>query len=254
MITDNHLACDIPNKYEVILVAREPGWNGHFCCDGQQKMLYHRDPNRTRIVSISRFCKDEFTRLYAETYTKFPICTIFHSSELIESKYKRQWNNSPIVIGNWKEVHKGRIAVKHLMEQCPQFTFRPLNVYPDANGIDNWNIRKQDSYLQSDIFLQLSVHEGNSYATLDALLCGIPVVSSDVGLFYKDVPEDCFVKMDWKRMNDVQYVEEKLKYAWDHKEELGRKGRKWYLANCAFDDWKKKMRNFMYEGSCAYIL
>ena len=266
VITDNHLACDIPNKYEVILVhhgvaethaVREPGWNGYFCCDGQKKMLYHRAPNRTRIISISQFCTDEFTRLYAETYTKFPIRTILHSSELNESKYKTHWNNtSPIVIGNWKGVNKGEFVVKHLMKKCPQFTFQPLHVYPDENGIDNWNSRKQESYLQSDIFLQLYVIEGNSYATLDALLCGIPIVASDVGLFYKDVPEDCFVKIDWKRINDVEYVEEKLKYAWDHKEELGRKGREWYLANCAFEDWKKKMRDVVFEdlNLGAYIL
>ena len=57
--------------------------------------------------------------------------------------------------------------------------------------------RKQNIYLQSDIFLQISNSEGNSYATLDALICGLPIVSSNVGLFYKDVPEDCFVKLEW---------------------------------------------------------
>ena len=30
--------------------------------------------------------------------------------------------------------------------------------------------------------------------TLDALLCGLIVVSTNVGLFFKDVPDDCFVK------------------------------------------------------------
>jgi len=226
VITDNHLACDIPNKYETILVhhgvaethaAREPGWNKYWkdlCCNGQKKMLYHRDPMCTRLVSISEFCTDEFTRYYGETYTKFPLYKILHTSELNENKYKKKWNNLPIVIGNWKGFNKGEIAVKKLIKKCKNFAFRPLNVYPNANGIEDWNIRKQESYLQSDIFLQLSLCEGNSYATLDALLCGIPVVSSNVGLFYKDVPEDCFVKIDWKRNNDVEYVEEKLKYAW----------------------------------------
>ena len=111
------------------------------------------------------------------------------------------------------------------------------------DNIQIFNQKKQDIYLNSDIFLQLSNSEGNSYATLDALLCGIPVVSSNVGLFYKDVPEDCFVKLDWTRNNDVKYVKEKLKYAWEHREELGRKGREWYMKNYRLENWISRMRN-----------
>ena len=73
--------------------------------------------------------------------------------------------------------------------------------------------------------------------TLDALLCGIPVVSSNVGLFYKDIPEDCFVKIEWERNNDLKYIEEKLNYAWENKEILSKKGREWYLANCNLNNW-----------------
>ena len=120
-----------------------------------------------------------------------------------------------------------------------------MNVRGDYRGIDNFNKRKQDIYLNSDIFLQISNSEGNSYATLDALLCGIPVVASNVGLFYKDVPEDCFVKIEWERNNDVDYVEERLKYAWENKEEIGRKGREWYMKHCRLTDWLDKMRKLV---------
>jgi len=87
--------------------------------------------------------------------------------------------------------------------------------------------------------------EGFSYSALDALLCGIPVISTNTGLFYSDIPEDCFVKIDWLRRNDLNYVKEKLDYAWEHKEELGRKGREWYLKNCEFENWKKVMRGLI---------
>ena len=120
-----------------------------------------------------------------------------------------------------------------------------------AELIKYFNQKKQNIYLNSDIFLQLSNSEGNSYATLDALLCGVVVVSSNVGLFYKDVPEDCFVKLDWTRNNDVKYVEEKLKYAWEHREELGRKGREWYMKNCRLENWISRMRNVIkYSELC----
>jgi hypothetical protein len=256
VITDNHLACDIPNKYETILVhhgvaethaAREPGWNKYWkdlCCEGQKKMLYHRDPNRTSIISISQFCTDEFTKYYGETYARFPRAKILHSSELDDSKYKKEWNKKPVILGNWQGVNKGRDVVAQL-SQIDKFTFKKLSVHPkeiSQAGIDDFNKRKQDIYLNSDIFLNISLCEGFSYSALDALLCGIPVVSTNTGLFYSDIPDDCFVKIDWEKRNDSEYIKEKLEYAWVHKEEIGRKGREWYLKNCRFGNWKKNMR------------
>jgi len=258
VITDNHLACDIPNKYEVILVhhdvaethaVREPGWDKYWrdlCCNGQKKMLYHRDPNRTKIISISQFCTDEFTKYYGETYTKFNRTLILHPSELDENRYKTHWNKKTIVLGNWQNVNKGALIIKKLT-QNKNFEFTRLSVYPDSRGFENFNERKQDIYLKSDIFLQLSLCEGSSYAALDALLCGLPVVSSNVGIFYKDVPEDCFVKLEWERNGDAKYVEEKLKYAWEHRAELGKKAREWYMKKCRFINWQKTMRDIVYK-------
>ena len=76
-------------------------------------------------------------------------------------------------------------------------------------------------------------------------MCGIPVISSNVGLFYKDIPEDCFVKLDWERNNDLTYVEEKIKYAWEHKEEIGKKGREWVLKHCNMKDWIKQIKTIL---------
>ena len=67
------------------------------------------------------------------------------------------------------------------------------------------------------MFLQISLCEGNSYATLDALICGLVIIASDVGAFYKDVPENCFVKLDWRRNNDINYVQSKIDYAWENR-------------------------------------
>jgi len=257
VITDNHLSCDIPNEYEILLVHhgvakthanREPGWGNSgipaLCCKGQEQMLYYRDPNKTHIISISQFCTDEFTNYYDTIYTRFKNTKILHSSELDESIHKIKWNTIPIVLGNWQNINKG-LSVVQILANNSNYTFKPLQVYPTYLGINEWNRRKQQIYLNCDIFLQLSLCEGNSYATLDALLCGIPVVASNVGLFYKDVPEDCFVKIEWERNGDVKYVEERLKYAWENKEEIGRKGREWYMKHCRLTDWLNKMRNLV---------
>ena len=257
VITDNHLACHVPNDIDTILVhhgvaqthaEREPGWSPYWknlCCSGQKKMLYYRNSNNTQIISISQFCTDEFTKYYNEIYTKFLNVKILHTSELNEKRYKRTYNKKPIVLGNWQCFNKGKNTVDILKKKKNEFIFQDLKVRLDNRGIANFNMRKQDIYLECDIFLQLSNSEGNSYATLDALLCGMVVVSSNVGLFYGDVPEDCFVKLDWRKNGDVEYVEEKLRYAWENREELSRKAREWYMKHCRFVDWKKRMHEIV---------
>lgn len=256
IITDNHLACDIPNEYEIILIHhgvakthadREPTWNKYWrdlCCNGQAKMLQYRDPKTTKIISISQFCSDEFTKYYDSVYTRFERIKILHSSELNERYKKDKWNTIPIVLGNWKDVNKGKNVIKELA-LCNDFKFQDLNVHPDQKGVVDFNYRKQNIYLNSDIFLQLSLCEGNSFSTLDALLCGIPVVSSNVGLFYKDVPENCYVKIEWERNNDAKYIESKLREAWERRDALRKNGRQWYLENCGFVQWCKTMKKYI---------
>jgi hypothetical protein len=266
IITDNHLACDIPNEYDMILVhhgvakthaERDPNWNEYWkslCCDGQDRMLSYRHPKNTKIISISQFCTDEFTKHYGEKYTRYSITKVLHPSELNENKYKRfnlKSNNLPIVLGNWSTYNKGSETIKNISKNN-NFNFKQLSISLNnytQEGINDFNNKKQDIYLNSDIFLQISLCEGSSYSALDALLCGIPVVSSDVGFFYKDIPEDCFVKLDWKRNNDIEYINEKLKYAWENRVELGNKGRKWYMENCRFINWEKKMKYLIHNFS-----
>ena len=259
VITDNHLACDIPNIFHTILVhhgialthrEREKTWNHPLalvCCNGQKKMLFDRNPLNTHIVSISQFCTDEFTRHYPERYPLFPNTKILHSSEFNEEQYKMQFNNCPIVLGNWGTITKGKNIIPKLQQNLQNFVFQTLSIKPNVKeSIESFNIRKQKMYLDSDIFLQISSHEGNSYASLDALLCGLIVIATNVGLFYKDVPEDCFVKLDWNKSNDMNYCLEKIKYGWENRESISKNARNWYMQNARFVDWKKKMTDLVH--------
>ena len=257
IITDNHLSMDIPNKYPLILVHhgcakttadRNPSWGEPWkslCCNGQNKMLSYRDPKKTIIVSISQSCTDDFTKYYGEKYTQFKRYDILHPSELNEKMYKNRFNKTPIVLGNWGHLKKGKREMPQLVRALHNIHFKQLNVRIKNRDINRFNLEKQIIYCTSDMFLQLSTSEGNSYATLDALLCGLVVISSNVGLFYKDVPEDCFVKIDWKKLNNVPYLIEKIKYAWDNKEILSKNAREWYMKNYRFVDWKNKMQKLV---------
>ena len=99
-------------------------------------------------------------------------------------------------------------------------------------------------YLNNDIFLQISNSEGNSYATLDAFLCGMVIVSTPIGLLY-EVPEDCYVKIDVDKIYDAEYIKEKIDYAWSNRQELSKNVRAWYLKNCRFTDWIDKMHKLI---------
>lgn len=257
VITDNHLSCDIPNKYMVLLIhhgcarttaERNPDWGEPWkslCVNGQNKMLTYRSIRNTKIVSISQSCSDDFTKYYGQNYTKFNRVDILHPSELDENRYKTKFNDKPIVLGNWVHVKKGQALIPTLKKKLNQFTFQQLDVKLNGNDFDDFNRRKQDIYLNADIFLQIGNSEGNSYATLDALLCGMVIVASNVGLFYKDVPDNCFVKLEWEKNNNIKYVESKLIDAWERREELSKNARKWYLDNYRFIDWEKKMKDII---------
>ncbi len=262
IITDNHLSCDIPNEYPILLVhhgcakttsERTPNWDKYWrdlCCNGQNAMLDYRNPINTWIISISKSCSDDFTKYYSKNYTKFKRLDIPHSSEFDDNLYKKKFSDKPIILGNWAHEKKGKNLIPKLKEKSNNFIFNQLKISPNKNeSLENFNKRKQQIYLESDMFLQISVSEGNSYATLDALLCGLVIVASDVGLFYADVPEDCFVKIPWEKNNDIDFVLEKINYAWENRETISSNGRKWYLENYSFIEWKKKMHSIVEEFS-----
>jgi glycosyltransferase involved in cell wall biosynthesis len=256
IITDNHLSCDIPNVYNIFLVhhgcakttaLRNPDWPEPYrslCVNGQNKMLKYRDPNTTKIISISSACSDDFINYYQEDYNKYTRIDIFHPSELDENIYKTTFNINPIVLGNWTHVKKGKNLIPSIKTNLKTFSFRQLKI-PMTTDPTIHNKNKQKIYCESDIFLQISNSEGNSYASLDAMLCGLVIVASNVGLFYKDVPDDCFVKLEWEKNNDIKYVEEKLKYAWENRDKLSKNARNWYLNNYSFLEWKKQMYNII---------
>ena len=260
VITDNHLSCDIPNEYNTILVhhgsalthaEREPQWSPYWknlCCNGQRNMLQYRNPKTTKIISISNFCYDEFLKYFPIEYPNFENKLVLHTSELNESLYKQSFNKVPKIIGNFSGFLKGEHIYNNLKKSTNEFIFSKLNIKFDKKIYKNYNEynkAKQEIYLNNDIFLQLSLCEGNSYATLDSFLCGNVVVATDVGLTYKDVPDDCYVKLDYTKINDISYILQKLKYAWENKEQLSKNARQFYLKQCSFNNWKIRTSEYI---------
>ena len=261
VITDNHLSCDIPNEYDVFLVnhgcARrtdevsknwDPYWR-KLCVNGQNQMLKYRTPEKTHIISISQDVYNCFTSYYGNEYKRFKNTKILHTSELNESKYHDyahdKQNQQLQILGNWGGYKKGDIS-KLQTKLSPKYAFNKLRIQPSSfRNIQMFNDVKQIMYLQNDIFLQLSASEGNSYATLDAILCGMVIVSTPVVVFGGDVPEDCFVKIELDKIYDVDYMDKKIQYAWNNRIVLSEKIRTWYVNNCRFETWKIKMKELI---------
>ena len=82
--------------------------------------------------------------------------------------------------------------------RVPEFQFQQLNVMPQINEtLQSFNKRKQEQYLQSDIFIQFALCEGSSYSALDSLLTRQILVSTNTGFAY-ELNKDSFVEIDWK--------------------------------------------------------
>jgi len=262
VITDNHLACDIPNEYPILLVHhgcalttsdRNPNWDPYWrdlCCNGQKKMLTFRDPKKTWIISISKACTLDFTKYYPELYPKFKRIDLIHPSELNENIFKKKFNDNPIILGNWNHPKKGQHLLESLKIMLPEFKFVQLSVMPKLyESLESFNKRKQEAYIEADIFLQIANSEGYSYASNDSLINGLVTIATNVGGFSGDVSKDAYVELDWNKCYgnniDYQYICDKIRYAWANKEELSRNGREWYIENCRFIDWKKKMKSIV---------
>lgn len=261
IFTDNHLSCDIPNEYHVYLVhhgcarktaEKNPDWDPkwkNLCVNGQNQMIEYRQAYNTTIVSISEECTKDFTKYYGEKYTKFKNTKILHTSELNESQYKIYDHTSDNkqqldILGNWGGK-KGDIRKLKESDVLSEYNFNQLNINGrNYNNLFLYNNAKQKMYLNNDIFLQISNSEGNSYATLDAFLCGMVIVSTPIGLLY-EVPEDCYVKIDVDKIYDAEYIKEKIDYAWSNRQELSKNVRAWYLKNCRFTDWIDKMHKLI---------
>lgn len=262
VITDNHLACDIPNEYPIILVhhgcalttsERNPDWEPYWrdlCCNGQKQMLSFRNPENTWIISTCKSIAYDFNRYYPNLYSKFTRFDLLHPSEFDESKFKNSFNNKPIILGNWNGLKKGKHLFPKLSDLLPEFEFKQLSVMPEKNEtLESFNLRKQEQYLQSDIFLQIANSEGCAYSSLDTMICGLIPICTNVGMFEFDVPKDSFVELDWKKCYgddiDYDYLCNKIRHTWANKENLSKNARKWYMENCRFVDWEKDMKNIV---------
>lgn len=236
VVADNHTCLDVPTQIPCIVVhhgcaqlhgQRDPSWGARnaLLMSKQRKMWEVRHPANTCVVSCSRICSEWFATLYKQVYQRFKRFEVPHMSALelhvkVHPKEPSQRDtNRPVVCGDWRLPHKGSDMidrVKALLQD--EFEFRSMQIKPPTPfDAKTFAKAKADFYRQCDMVLCLSSHEGNSYFMLDALYCGLILVSTDVGLAAELDPKHDGVIMDWRLVfsdQGAELVANEIRRAW----------------------------------------
>ena len=259
IFTDNHLVCDIPNEFKTIVVNHgcaertneyNKDWDEYWkklCLDGQSSMLQNRKPDTTVMMPICKSVYDDFVKYHGEMYTKFKIRQITHYSYLNDKNVKKYTANN-LKIRVLGKFNNNKIIDKLVISELnDKYYFQNINVdgrfyKTAAEYID----AKQKMYLQCDMFIHISSYESSVYEILDAITCGIVVVSTDVGLSV-EMPDNSYVAIDAKKVGDVSYMQEKLKFAWQNKDAMIKVASEWIATNHSKLMWKDNVTTLIKE-------
>lgn len=252
VFADNHYAIHVKRNVRCIVVhhgcaaehyARTQDPSLAQLAEAQGQIWSVRSPSNTLVVSCSTFCVDTFLEHYGSAYAVFPGAIVLHACEHdndIVWKPLHTNNGTIHVLGNFSTAQK-RGFVDLMSLQCADIKVHDLriNIAPDETTED-FQRRKQLEYMKNDVFVQLSICEGYSYATLDALSMGMPVVSTPVGLCYKDLPENAFVKIECGIT--IEEIRTAIRCAHAAQDELSKYARAFCQANTRFMYWQAKMK------------
>lgn len=143
--------------------------------------------------------------------------------------------DKPLVIYAANDYNKdGQGRLGQIVELCKdEFNFRYLGA---AQG------EEHTKFAEGDIYIQASFYEGNSYATLEAMSCGLPVVASRTGLFEDTVFKPMVgLVCDWDATAEsfAAALQSVKKFRFDLKP------REWVLENANFDKFAAEWQQYI---------
>lgn len=233
VITDHTYVLDIPEPIKVIAVhhgmaavhkERNAQWNGDFYVHAQSLMSRR---NNTWFIGISKF-----TEYYAKKHHNVnDYNVILHSVDTIPSINPYAGRN---VVGDWRSQSKGHDIIDNLRSEVNDFSFSQLTCDKYVKNI---------GYENKNIYLCLSVSEGNSYSMMDAIACGLPILSTNVGLFYGDYDKRLGEVISWEDRSNFSLIKEKLEHIYENYNSYDPIG--WLNETIPFDKWKSEWRNLV---------
>tara|TARA_Y100000004_G_scaffold129879_1_gene146485 strand:- start:10413 stop:11294 length:882 start_codon:yes stop_codon:yes gene_type:complete len=233
VITDHSFIHEIPQPLKVIAVhhgmaaehkKRNPAWDGDIYVRQQAGMSTRP---KTWFVGISEFTK----RAAKEHHGITDSAVILHG---VDTKCDHEIKKGTSVVGDWRTESKGAKIIDEIKATCTKFQFHPLSC---------GQYNKVQGYKSHNIYMCVSYHEGNAYAVMDAIACGLPVLSTTSGLFDGDYDERLGEVIPWKERGNANLINEKLQKIYDNYDKYDPTG--WMRDIIPFDKWKKQWQEFV---------
>jgi len=149
----------IPSEFPMQMEIQKNYWKGLIAGGG-------------KIVAVSEFAQDDLKNTWgfeSDVINNAIDCNKFRS-------YPRIYRERPLVIHGVTSKVKASDHIEHLQR----------NLNADVLLLDDaarkLNMPKYEALAQADVVVIPSHYEGNSYFTLEALACDVPVVCYDVGM------------------------------------------------------------------------
>lgn len=237
-VVDGDWGLGIPNDIPVISVVHG-SWK-EFCIRNgldnpnvgkTQDEMWHR-PN-TKLIAVS-----ESAAKYACLHHNVKIDrVILNAVNPLEYKPGER-HQPPIVIHAARDFNKNGGRLANIADLVSAFCTLE---YLDAKEGE-----EPEKFSRGSVFLQCSNYEGNSYAALEAMSCGLPVVASRAGLFEDFVADGypCGISVPWNSSPAV-YADAIMEVfedivAWDP--------RGWVMKNCPIEkfnaEWQEVIRGY----------
>lgn len=215
------------------------------------KGLYHAYKNKKRAMNIKKY--DKFivlTHEDMETWKGFENITVIPNAQTFTCVHPAELNNKRVVavgryhlqkaydrlIDAWNKISDLDGWTLHLigegdLRESLQKQINQLGLSQSV-FLDGASLNVKQEYLKSSVFVLTSLYEGFGLVILEAMTCGVPVVSFDCPCGPRDLiknGENGFLVSN----GDIEGLANKLRYLMTHSDERKRMGMN------AFEDAKE---------------
>jgi hypothetical protein len=259
IITDGHLGFDIPKNIPCIIVhnmcSKEHLTNNinskllELYINGESGAFNTRSPDNTIFIECSEYIINSFTKFYPK-YMNYLNYLLPNTSELLLDQ-RKSFNLIPIVLGDWN-TNDMLIINKVNTLLNGEFIFKQLNVEHTTNIFLHNELTSRE-YQKADIYLQLSIQNGNPYSTIDAFCNDLLICGSNLGYLNDIKNNNVALILDNTKLSDPIYIAENLRLIWEQKNEYLHKSYNWFVNNLNQGNWVKNISNIVNTFASKFI-
>lgn len=244
------------NQYDILIA------DGHFAGMGLPKQkkisIVHGILNEFLIRNKGNI-HDPWNRLQLETWKDSSVITVAVSPSVDKYLYKYTNKHAHTIILTGIDVNEFCLSefsrateqlVVHAANDYNKSSFNKLDQILELNKkLNTFKFtylnatagQESSKFSQGRYFLQPSNYEGNSYALLEAMACGLPIVASNVGLL-EDLNNDTLGKIIPWTSSAEQFLDALHEVSFNYDKY---KPREYVLEYATFDKFKTSWENLL---------